>query len=211
MTEEAPYPRRLSKGRAFAYLLPCRHEDIAKIGFSRDPLIRVHTLHRRYFEFFDLDRAVLVETDKVRDARRIERRLITDFCDYHAPAPLVIPDTAGGRTEWYRGAFPDMRQALHVLAESDALQLHDPMSGWLRARIASVTERLHGWAAHMHEAIEYAQHNLPDDREAKHLQGVLCDVLDAHVALGIDVETLVPADVRAWYRSHSRRLRFFSA
>ncbi|MEO5559196.1 MAG: GIY-YIG nuclease family protein [Dokdonella sp.] len=203
MTEDPPYPRSLSKGRAFAYLLPCRHEDIAKIGFSRDPLVRVHTLHRRYFEFFDLDRAVLVETDRVRDARRIERRLIADFSDYLAPAPLLIPDSAGGRTEWYRGAFPAIRQTLHTLAESDALVLHDPMNSWLRTRIAGVTERMHGWAADMREAIEYAQHNLADDRQSKHLQGVLCDVLDAHVALGIDVQTLVPTDAWTWYRDHS--------
>lgn len=203
MSEDPPYPRSLSKGRAFAYLLPCRHEDIAKIGFSRDPLVRVHTLHRRYFEFFDLDRAVLVETDKVRDARTIERCLIADFSDYQAPAPLVIAESAGGRTEWYRGAFVRIHQSLHALAESDALVLHDPMSGWLRGRIVGVTERMHGWTAGMHQAIEYAQHNLPDDRHAKHLQGVLCDVLDAHVALGIDVEALVPTVVWTWYRDHS--------
>ena len=79
MAEYRPYPRSLSKGRAFACLLPCRQEDIAKIGFSRDPLIRVHTLHRRYFEFFDLDRAVLVAPDQVRDARRIEPPLLADL------------------------------------------------------------------------------------------------------------------------------------
>ena len=203
MIEDPPYPRSLSKGRAFAYLLPCRHEDIAKIGFSRDPLVRAHTLHPRYFEFFDLDRALLVETDKVRDARRIERCLIAEFSDYQAPAPVVIADAAGGRTEWYRGAFAGMHQALHTLAESDALVLHDPMSGWLRARIVSVTERMHGWAAGMCEAIEYAQNNLPDDGHSRHLQAVLCDVLDAHVALAMDVQTLVPADVWSWYRDHS--------
>lgn len=203
MSETLVYPRSLSKGRAFAYLLPCRNEDIAKIGFSRDPLIRMHTLHRRYFEFFDLERAVLVETDNVRDARRIERRLIEDFSDYHAPAPLLIPDSAGGRTEWYRGAFPAIREALRTLAEADALVLHDPMSGWLRARISGVTERMHGWAAGMRETIEYARNNLPDDGQSRHLQGVLCDVLDAHVALAMDVQTLVPADVWSWYRDHS--------
>jgi hypothetical protein len=203
MNEDPPYPRSPSKGRAFVYLLPCRHEDIAKIGFSRDPLIRVHTLHRRYFEFFDLDRAVLVEADKVRDARRIERRLIADFSDHHASAPLVVPESAGGRTEWYRGAFPGIRDALYALAERDALVLHDPMSAWLRARIADVTERMHGWAASMLEAIEYARHNFPDEHEAERLQAALRSVLDAHAALGIEVDALVPTAVGAWYREHS--------
>ena len=42
-------------GRVFTYVFPCAWEDYAKIGFSRDPLGRISALHRRWFEFFDLD------------------------------------------------------------------------------------------------------------------------------------------------------------
>jgi len=94
VNDEAPYPRFASRGRTFVYVLPCRNEDILKVGFSRDPLDRMRTLHPRFFEFFDLDRALLIETDYLRDARRIERLFITTFADSQAPAPLVVRRSA---------------------------------------------------------------------------------------------------------------------
>ena len=91
---EASFPRFASRGRAFVYVLPCREEDILKVGFSRDPLQRLRTLHRRFYDFFDLDRALLVETDHLRDARAIERLLITGLADHRVLAPLVVPRSA---------------------------------------------------------------------------------------------------------------------
>ncbi len=108
MDEEAIYPRFASRGRTFVYVLPCRHEDILKVGFSRDPLDRFRTLHRRFFEFFDLERGLLIHTDHLRDARRIERLFITTFADQRAPAPLVVPRSAAGHTEWFRGVSPQV-------------------------------------------------------------------------------------------------------
>ena len=32
--------RRCESANAFVYVLPCRDEDILKVGFSRDPLVR---------------------------------------------------------------------------------------------------------------------------------------------------------------------------
>ena len=34
---ESPIPRFASRGRAYVYVLPCRDEDLLKVGFSRDP------------------------------------------------------------------------------------------------------------------------------------------------------------------------------
>ena len=57
-----PASRTLSRGRCFLYVLPlASHEDVLKLGFSRDPLDRLQALHPRYFEVFDLERAFLVE------------------------------------------------------------------------------------------------------------------------------------------------------
>lgn len=95
----------LSRGPCHAYVLPCAYEDLLKFGFSRDPLGRMRSLHRRYFECFDLDRAILVETETVRDARRIELAWRRELTLHNAPAPLVVRRAAGGRTEWYRGAW----------------------------------------------------------------------------------------------------------
>ena len=79
--------------------LPCRDEDLLKLGFSRDPFTRFSTLHRRFFTFFDLDRGLLVDAERVAVARRIERTLIETFRDARAMAPLVVPAAAGGHTE----------------------------------------------------------------------------------------------------------------
>ena len=102
------YPRFASCGRTFAYVLPCREEDILKVGFSRDPLDRFRPLHRRFFEFFDLDCGLLLHIDHLRDARRIERLFIDTFADCHAPAPLVVPVAAARHTEWLRGVSPQV-------------------------------------------------------------------------------------------------------
>jgi hypothetical protein len=53
MEEDSPYPRFASRGKAYVYVLPCRDEDLLKVGFSRDPFTRFSTLHRRFFDFFD--------------------------------------------------------------------------------------------------------------------------------------------------------------
>ncbi|HEX7663459.1 MAG TPA: GIY-YIG nuclease family protein, partial [Polyangiaceae bacterium] len=124
---DAPLPRFASRGRAFVYVLPCRDEDTLKVGFSRDPLQRLHALHRRFFRFFDLDRALLIETDRVRDARRIERRFITTFADQRAAAPLVVRDAAAGFTEWYRGVHADVDALARTIATDEGFALHAPL------------------------------------------------------------------------------------
>ena len=103
--------RPASVGQSFVYVFPCHGEDILKLGFSRDPLNRLQTLHQRYFEFFDIDRAFLIQTDRVREARAIEHSLKIELALHNAPAPLVVERKAGGHTEWYRGASIRLRHA----------------------------------------------------------------------------------------------------
>ena len=95
-----PGNRGPSRGRCYLYVLPCAYEDILKLGFSRYPLARMQTLHPRWFEFFDLDRAFVIETDTVREARDLELGLGGVIAEHNAPAPLVIRRQAAGHTEW---------------------------------------------------------------------------------------------------------------
>ena len=76
MEHEPPYPfaSTSSVARAYVYVLPCAGEDWLKLGFSRDPLTRLQTLHRRYYEFFDTELAFAIETETVREARALEKR-----------------------------------------------------------------------------------------------------------------------------------------
>ena len=190
----------LSRGRCFVYVLPCAYEDILKLGFSRDPLSRLQALHRRYFEFFDLERALLIETETVRDARRLELALAAEIDLHNAPAPLVARREAGGHTEWYRGAFEHLERASASLA-SVGYTVHHPAAPWLRSVLAAQSDRLYGWSAETLLAIESGI--LPDEVAAR-LRGSLRDGLDAYYAFAIDLEPLLPPAVYRWHRAGGR-------
>jgi len=199
---DSPIPRFASRGRAFVYVLPCRDEDLLKVGFSRDPLQRLQTLHARFFRFFDLDRAFLIATDTVRDARRIERRYITTFAEQRSPAPLVVPDAAAGYTEWYRGVYPESVAIARELGEREGFVVHAPLRAWLREVFEDRAPLLFAWSARMLDAIEYERFNAPPATSPSALERALRDALDCFDELGIAIEPLVPEPVFSWYRNN---------
>jgi hypothetical protein len=186
----------LSRGRCFVYVLPCAYEDILKLGFSRDPLGRLQTLHRRYFDFFDLERGLLIETETVRDARGLELTLAAEIEAHNAPAPLVTRREAGGHTEWYRGAFEHLQLAAGLLA-SAGYTLHEPALPWLRSALLARSDRLFAWSTETLLAIDSGA--LPSDVAAG-LRESLRDALDAYAAFAIDLEPLLPPAVYRWHR-----------
>lgn len=61
-------------GRGFMYVAVCSGpEDMIKVGFSHDPLARFSAFHPRWFEAFDLDHSLLIETE-TRPMRRCSKR-----------------------------------------------------------------------------------------------------------------------------------------
>lgn len=190
----------LSAGRCFVYVMPCAYEDILKLGFSRDPVQRLQTLHRRYFEFFDLDQAFLIETETVRDARELELTLGKAVELHNAPAPLVVRSQAGGHTEWYRGAYGLLLQAATDLSGRGYV-LHQPVRPWLRLELLAGSDRLFAWSSEMWAAIESGV--LDNDTVVK-LQTELRNALDAYVAFDIDIEQLLPHAVFQWHRHDSK-------
>lgn len=199
---ESPIPRFASRGRAYVYVLPCRDEDLLKVGFSRDPLQRLQTLHPRFFRFFDLDRAFLIATDSVRDARGIERRYVETFADRRSPAPLVVPDAAAGYTEWYRGIYAEAESMARGFADDEGYALHAPLRDWLRALFVERGALLFAWSAKMLEAIEYERFNAPPSPTPSTIERALRDALDCFDELGIGIEPLVPGPVFRWYREN---------
>lgn len=193
------YPRIAARGRTFVYVLPSRDEDILKVGFSRDPLQRLHSLHRRYFEFFDLERALLIDTDHLRDARRLERMFITRFAESRAPAPLVVRQAAAGGTEWFRGVAGEVDALAHELAEREGWPLHAPLRSWLRARFEEHADRLYDWSLRMLDSIDYERCNLPVALQGGRTATSLRHELDACAALGIELARVVPPRVLDWY------------
>jgi hypothetical protein len=208
MEDDVPYPRFASRGKAYVYVLACRDEDLLKVGFSRDPFTRFSTLHRRFFDFFDLERGMLLDAGRVVDARRIERRLIETFAERHAMAPLVVPKSAAGHTEWYRGVHADVAALLEDIATVEGLDLNRSLVLWLRGYLEARSDLLHDWSARIVDTLDWAANNAPDDPDAKRLQRALIDTMDMFVAAGLRVERLVPDQVTEWYANGEHRRLF---
>jgi hypothetical protein len=195
--------RPAAAGPSFVYVLSCLGEDLLKLGMSRDPLDRFQTLHPRWFDFFDLDAARLVETDSVREARAIESRLRRALRAHNAPAPLLVSTAAGGGTEWFRGALDTLQHETDAL-HAAGLRVHAPARGWLRDALALRGGLLFHWSSRMLEAIEPDFATPLSTRPATGLERTLRDALDACAALGIDPEPLVPGAVLRWWREARR-------
>lgn len=202
--EEAAYPRFASGGRTFVYVLPCRDEDMLKIGYSRDPLRRLHALHRRYFEFFDLDRAILLDAERLRDARRIERTLLARFAEYRAPPPLVVREAAAGRTEWFRGAADQVDELARKIAVDEGLTLHAPLRAWLRQRFSEHSDTLYECSMRMLDSLEYEHFNVSQGAQDGRTAVALRHLLDVYEALDLDLAGQVAQRVLVWYRSAGR-------
>lgn len=196
------YIRSPSAGPCFLYVAPSVYEDLLKLGFSRNPLARLQALHPRWFEVFDLERALLVETETVRDARRIELRLRRRLVEHNAPAPLTIRRGAGGHTEWYRGAYDELRQATAAL-EAEGHVRHAPARDWYRRALCAHRDALYGWTLAMlgeHELVGDGAGCAAPARHRACRAHPVRDALDAFAALDIELEPWLSAEVLRWYR-----------
>lgn len=163
-------------GRAFLYVLCLEGaEDLLKVGLSRDPLARWSAFHPRWFEAFDLERSLLVETETRRDAQALETRLHRALVAHGCPMPMTMRGQAGGETEWFRGAWAEVRRFVAALAEQGYV-VHDPAGPWLATAMRGQQEVFAGLVQQAHA-----------DDSAGWLsaaqRGALQDLFDAHRAL----------------------------
>jgi T5orf172 domain len=195
-----PSPYIPSRARAYVYVASCRDEDILKLGFSRDPLARLRSFHPRYFEFFNLDRSFLIETDRVKDARAIERRLAGQVTEHRAPSPLLVERAAGGHTEWYRGAYAAIHaDSMRAIAELGH-GYHASLRQWLRESLARQGDMIYEWSGQMLRTIEIQRGS--DPQRALNLQHTLAAALDAYEHVGLAAHHLLPEDVLDWWQQH---------
>ena len=187
-----------SRGRAYTYVLPCRDEAMLKLGFSRDPLQRMQALHERYFDYFDLEQGFLLETDAVRDARRLERELAASIAEHSAPAPLVVREEAAGLTEWYRGAYAALRERALALARDEGYTLHAPLQAWTAQALAARADKLFSWADRVLDALPYVPPGEHLGAEAANLARNLRNAIDAYLAVGIDPRAWLSAPAWRW-------------
>lgn len=198
---EDAFPRTLSRGRAFVYVVACRDDSLFKIGFSRDPLERWRTLHPRFFDFFSLDDGVLVRVERVAQARHLERMLIDAFADYGALAPPTTKPSAGGHTEWFRGVLAEAVELARETALRNAWEWQRP-ADWLRASLLERRDRLFSWTSAAFDALEFERHNegIESAQAGARHERALLDTLDAFDAIGLDIDAYLPEQVRRWYR-----------
>lgn len=194
------YSRTASRGPCFLYVTPCAYEDILKVGFARDPLVRLHTLHRRFYDFFDLDAGFLIETDSVREARALETMLHRALAIHNAPAPLVVREQAGGHTEWFRGAYAILDERARSL-EQEGFIRHPSLRPWLRHRLLGQSTELYAWADKAFGELSL-EPEVPV--QVSPLRQGFRDTLDAYVALDIDLVPLLPDEVLQWHRVGAR-------
>jgi hypothetical protein len=193
-------PRRLphvppestaSRGPAWLYVLPCAYEDLLKLGFSRDPLARMQSIHPRWYEFFDLDRAMAVQAETAREAQAMETRYKQMLVEHSAPAPLIASAAAGGNSEWYRGAYAALDLIADELVEAGYIAQR-PLRPWVRERLLASADRLYSWTRLLTaDDLEDSQSIAPR---------LVRNVLDAYRALGIELAPWLPSEIYAWHR-----------
>jgi hypothetical protein len=202
-TDNWDLPRTAPRGRTFVYVLPSLGEDLTKVGFTQDPVQRFRAFHPRFFTLFDLEQGLLVETGRLRDARRLERLLIERWPDHRAAAPLLVSEAAGGHTEWFRGIGEELDAFVRRTAERYDYSLHAPLRAWLHARFSEHADQLYEWSLRLLEMIEWQAANLPPEaRDPRYARGLI-DTLDACRAVGMGLDDLLPPAVLAWYATAS--------
>jgi hypothetical protein len=85
----------------FVYLFALADCSAFKVGFSCNPLQRIHCFSRRYYERFDLDQSRLLRVATEAQARAIEADLKHELAEFRADSPVWVPPEAGGQTEWF--------------------------------------------------------------------------------------------------------------
>ena len=171
-------------GRCFLYVLAMSGpEDLLKVGMTHDPLARWSAFHPRWFEVFDLDHSLLVETETREDAQAIETTLHRHLSAHQCPVPLTMRLAAGGVTEWYRGAYSAAR---HFALEREQMgyRVHRRARSWLVPHMALASEQI---PSVVHQAFE---DHCSGFLSATQLDSIR-NLLDAHRSFDADIDALV--------------------
>jgi T5orf172 domain len=186
------------RGRTYVYVLPSIGEDLVKVGLTHDPFERFRAFHQRFYTHFDLERGLLIETGKLREARRVERLFIERWPEHRAYPPTLVNDAAGGHTEWFRGIESMVPDFASRIVERYGYMLHAPLKAWLREKLAEQADVLYQWAYAVHDSIQQQALYEPELLERRS-ETMLRDMLDMYAAMDFSLETLVPANVFNWY------------
>jgi len=180
-------------GICYLYVLPTAYEDILKLGLAKDPFARALAFSRRYYEFFDLSRAMLVEFDSRREAQSRETALHRHLDEWNAMQPLTVRSAAAGKTEWYRGAYDTLRAEIENDRATGCV-VRAPALPWWQARLCAEREKLYEWITWLTRDEACA---LPQNERRQRL----ADVLDAYERLDVPIGDAVPAELRQFLQT----------
>lgn len=135
------------ENRWYVYLLPLLDCTVFKIGFTANPLRRIFSFNRRYFERFDLQQSLLLEVHSNVAARATEAALKEELSEFQAAAPSWVALEAGGHTEWFSSVhFPHAEERLRSFAGSGDSNRLNNGADHLRTQLGRSLPSFEGWA-----------------------------------------------------------------
>jgi hypothetical protein len=165
----------------FVYLLALADCSAFKVGFSCNPLQRLATFSRRYFEYFDLGQSVLLELPHCELARALEAQLKAELAAHRAEAPPWIRPEAGGHTEWFGAVYFSEAEARLRSVNATHERAHVTSAfDFLRAELERVRASFEGWACSQAQRVCDAWSSAQRGYAVRDQSGALRDWLDAY-------------------------------
>jgi hypothetical protein len=165
----------------FVYLFALTDCTAFKVGFSCNPLQRIHTFSRRYYERFDLAESRLLRLGTEADARAIEAALKTELAEFRADAPSWVPVEAGGHTEWFAAMhFTRAEERLRSFLDDAGSSLVIDAAGYIREELERFSGSFEPWAWSQAQQVCDASASVYTLRSALVLADSLRDWLDAY-------------------------------
>jgi hypothetical protein len=165
----------------FVYLFALTDCSAFKVGFSCNPLQRIHTFSRRYYERFDLRQSRLLQVGTQADARAIEAALKEELAEFRSECPPWVPCEAGGHTEWFSAVyFGQAEDRLRGFMQAHAIAQLTDTADYIRAELERMSLSFEPWAWSQAQLVCEARSSVYTARAALQLADSLRDWLDAY-------------------------------
>jgi hypothetical protein len=163
----------------FVYLFALADCAAFKVGFSCNPLQRIHCFSRRYYERFDLDQSRLLRVAAEADARAIEATLKNELAEFRIDCPTWVPLEAGGQTEWFAAVqFGRAEERLRSFVTATATI--DDAAGYFRCELERLSRSFEPLAMSQAQQVCDASASPYTMRSALAIADSLRDWLDAY-------------------------------
>ena len=131
----------------YVYMLSSQDCTTFKVGFSCNPLQRIYTFNRRFYEWFDLGQSLVLRVDTERQARAVESELKNLLAASRIDCPDWVSSDAGGDTEWFSAVeFVEGETFLRALAVDDAKRIV-VADEYIRDRLRRMSGAFEFWAS----------------------------------------------------------------